>query len=297
MSELERSGGGLPKQVDFDRLRHLSADIRIETIKELAEFGLGHIGGSMSIVDILAVLYGSLMKIDPANPQWEDRDWLVLSKGHCGPALYATLGVMGYFPREVLKTLNQPGTTLPSHCDRLKTPGIDMTTGSLGQGISAALGIAIGNRMKGKDSTVFCIIGDGESQEGQVWEAVQCAAHQKLDNFVVLLDDNKKQIDGATVDVCNPFDMEEKFSAFGWTAFRTDGHDVQALHETIMKAKAVEGQPAVVICETVKGLGCLFAERASFNHYMNIDWNMANEAIAEIESRLALGTYPGGGAQ
>lgn len=287
----------MSEQIHFDQVRRLSADIRIETIKELAEFGLGHIGGSMSIVDMLAVLYGSIMKIDPKNPGWEDRDWLVLSKGHCGPALYATLGVMGYFPREVLKTLNQQGTTLPSHCDRQKTPGIDMTTGSLGQGISAAVGIAIGNRMKGKDSTVFCIIGDGESQEGQVWEAIQCAAHQKLDNFVVLLDDNKKQIDGCTVDICNPFDFEEKFTAFGWAAFRTDGHDVKALYETIQKAKAVEGKPAVVICETIKGHGCLFAERASFNHYMNVDWTMANEAIAEIESRFAARTYPGGDVQ
>lgn len=297
MSFVKQNGETVSGPVDFDRVRRLSADIRIETIKELAEFGLGHIGGSMSIADILAVLYGSVMKIDPANPQWEDRDWLVLSKGHCGPALYATLGVMGYFPREVLKTLNQPGTILPSHCDRQKTPGIDMTTGSLGQGISAAVGIALGNRMKGKDSTVYCIIGDGESQEGQVWEAIQCAAHHQLDNFVVLMDDNKKQIDGATADICNPFDMEEKFQAFGWAAFRTDGHDVETLFETIQKAKAVQGKPAVIICETIKGHGCLFADRASFNHYMNVDWSMAYEAIAEIESRLAAGTYPGGVAQ
>lgn len=297
MSEWAQTGMTGAEPVDFDRIRRLSADIRIETIKELAEFGLGHIGGSMSIADMLAVLYGSIMKIDPANPQWEDRDWLVLSKGHCGPALYATLGVMGYFPIEVLKTLNRPGTSLPSHCDRQKTTGIDMTTGSLGQGISAALGIALGNHMKGKDSTVYCIIGDGEAQEGQVWEAIQCAAHLKLDNFVVLMDNNKKQIDGLTADICNPFDLKSKFAAFGWTTFSADGHNVEDLHRKILEAKAVKGSPALVVCDTIKGHGCLFSERVAFNHYMNVDWAMANEAIAEIESRLAAGTYPGGNVQ
>lgn len=281
-------------KIDFDQIRRLSADIRIETIRELAAFGLGHIGGSMSIADMLAVLYGGVMKIDPKNPGWEDRDWFVLSKGHCGPALYATLAVKGYYPVDMLKTLNQLGTKLPSHVDRLKTPGIDMTAGSLGQGISAALGIAMGLRMKGKDNTVYCIVGDGESQEGQVWEAIQSAAHHDVDNFVVLLDDNKKQIDGFTCDISDTLDFEAKFRAFGWEAFRANGHDVEDLYEKVMQAKAVKGKPAVVICDTFKGMGANFAEQASFNHYMIIDQAMADSAAAEIEARLAARTYPGG---
>ncbi len=284
----------MSEKIDYDKLRRFSADIRIATINALANFGFGHIGGSMSIVDMLAVLYGGFMKIDPNDPAWDERDWFVLSKGHCGPALYAALAVRGYYPVEMLKTLNQLGTRLPSHVDRLKTPGVDMTAGSLGQGISAALGIALGLKMQGKDNTVFCIIGDGESQEGQVWEAVQSAAHQKADNFIVLVDDNKKQIDGNTCDINDPLDFVEKFQAFGWDAFRTDGHDVEKLYAALARAKASKGKPTAIICDTIKGLGADFAERASFNHYMNIDSQMAAAAVEEIEARLAAGTYPGG---
>ena len=280
--------------IDFDKMRRLSADIRIETINALANFGMGHIGGSISIADALAVLYGGIMKIDPKRPNWEDRDWLVMSKGHCGPALYAALALKGYFPKDMLKTLNQPGTKLPSHCDRLKTPGIDMTTGSLGQGISTALGVALGHRVQGRNNRVFCILGDGELQEGQVWEAVQCAAHNKVDNLTLLVDFNKLQLDGPLAKINEPRDLVQKFVAFGLAAERIKGYDVREIHAGIERALKIKGSPAVVILDTYKGLGCNFAEQAAFNHYMTVTADMAKSAVAEIEKRLANGTYPGG---
>lgn len=284
----------MAKIPDFEAMRRFSADIRIETIKALTQAGFGHIGGSASIADVLAVLYGGVMNIDPQNPKWEDRDWLVLSKGHCGPGLYATLALKGYFPMDWLKTVNQPGTRLPSHCDRLKTPGIDMTTGSLGQGMSSAVGIALSNRMRQKASYTYCILGDGEIQEGQVWEGVQTAANFELDHFIVFVDNNKKQLDGRILEINKPFDVEEKFRAFGFSVQTVKGYDVEEIYNGIEKAKATEGKPSVIILDTFKGLGVSFAEQAEFNHYMVINWDMANEAIAEIEKRYAEGTYPGG---
>lgn len=279
---------------DYDKLRRLSADIRIETIRAMEHFGMGHIGGSISIADVLAVLYGDVMKADAKNPHWEERDWLVLSKGHCGPGLYATLALMGYFDKEMLKTLNQPGTNLPSHCDRLKTPGIDMTTGSLGQGVSCALGVAMGMRLHGKPNHVYCILGDGELQEGQVWEAVQCAVHNNMDNLTLLIDYNKVQLDGPLTSINRPLDLVAKFAAFGMAAEMVKGYDVEEIRAGILRALEVKGRPTVVILDTYKGLGCNFAEQAKFNHYMNIDKAMADSAVAEIEARLVAGTFPGG---
>lgn len=275
-------------------MRRFSADIRIEIIKQLAEAGFGHIGGSASVADVLAVLYGGVMRIDPQNPSWEDRDWFVLSKGHSGPALYSALALKGYFPMEMLATLNKEETRLPSHCDRLRTPGIDMTTGSLGQGISAAVGIVIGNLLKGKDNYTYCIMGDGELQEGQVWEAAQTANHYKLDRLITFVDDNKKQIDGRICEVCEPLDIVEKFKAFGFDAQKVKGYDLEAIYDAIQKAKAVKGKPHVIVLDTYKGLGVSFAEREDFNHYLVINAAMAEEGIAEIEKRLEEGTYPGG---
>jgi len=282
--------------VDLNALKRLSADIRIETIKALAEAGAGHLGGSMSIADVLAVLYGAVMRIRPEQPSWEDRDYLVLSKGHCGPALYATLALRGFFPMEMLKTLNKPKTNLPSHCDKQKTPGIDMTTGSLGQGMSSAVGIALGNKLLGKDNYTYCILGDGEIQEGQVWEGAAFAAHQDLDHFIVFIDDNKKQLDGPVQDI-QKADTQAKFEAFGYAVQTVKGYDLKEIYDAIEKAKAASGKPSAIILDTFKGLGCSFAEKLSFNHFMTIDWSMANEAIAQIEVRLANGTYPGGDVQ
>ena len=279
---------------DLERMKRLSADIRIETIKSIAAAGFGHIGGSASIADVLSVLYGGVMNIDPKNPKWEDRDWFVLSKGHSAPALYAVLALKGYFPMEWLSTLNQPGTSLPSHADMLKVPGVDMTTGSLGQGMSSAVGIALANRLKGKKSYTYCIIGDGELNEGQIWEAAQTAAHQKLDNFIVFVDWNKKQLDGRLEEISNPLSISGKFAIFGFDAQTVKGYDVKEIYEAIERAKKVSGKPSVIILDTIKGLGVNFAERVEFNHYLIINQDMAKEGIEEIEKRYANGTYPGG---
>ncbi len=285
------------KTVDFDQMRRLAADIRIETLRALAEVGFGHVGGSMSIADVLAVLYGGEMQIDPANPAWEERDRLVLSKGHCGPALYAVLALKGYFPMEWLKTINKLGTRLPSHADMQKTPGVDMTTGSLGQGISAAVGIALGAKLRKQSSRTFCIVGDGESNEGQVWEAVQAAVHHKLENLYIILDWNKKQLDGTLEQVLDPMDLAAKFAAFGCDVRTVKGYDVEDIHRGIHEAAAVTGMPHVIVLDTVKGIGCDFAEQMAFNHYMVLDAAMAEQAAAEIERRLAENCYPGGEAR
>jgi len=280
--------------VDIERMRRLSADIRIETIRMLAEAGFGHIGGSASIADVLGVLYGGVMQVDPANPGWEGRDWLVLSKGHCGPALYAALALRGFFPMEWLKTVNKGGTRLPSHADRRRTPGVDMTTGSLGQGISAAIGIALGNKLKGLPNYTYCIVGDGEINEGQVWEAAQTANSFCLDHFILFVDWNKKQLDGELDFVNPPLEMSSKFEAFGFHAQTVKGYDAGAILAAIQLAKACTDKPSVIILDTIKGLGVSFAEREAFNHYLNIDQEMAREGIEEIERRYAANTYPGG---
>ena len=224
----------------------------------------------------------------------EGRDYFVLSKGHCAPALYATLALKGYFPMDWLNTLNQGGTNLPSHADRLHVPGVDMSAGSLGQGISAAVGIAWANRFKGLDNYTYCVIGDGESNEGQVWEACQSAHHCRLDHLIVFLDWNKKQLDGRVVDVCDPLSYEERFRAFGFGCETVKGYDVQEIWEAVERAKADPGKPHCIILDTTKGLGVSFAEPVEFNHYMNFDVAKGEEAVAEIERRFAAGTYPGG---
>lgn len=278
---------------EVDALTRLSADIRIHTIRALEQAGFGHIGGSMSIADVLAALYETEMRIRPDDPDWPERDYLVLGKGHCGPALYAALALKGYFPMDWLGTVNRPGTRLPSHSDRLKTPGIDMTTGSLGQGLSAAAGIALGLRLAGRDSRVFCIIGDGELEEGQVWEAATAAEHLKLNRLIAFVDENKRQLDGAVQNVCGG-DPLEKFRAFGWRAVRVCGWDIPAILREIHAATEQQQAPSVIILDTIKGIGCSFAERERMNHYMVISKEMADEAVAEIERRLAAGTYPAG---
>ena len=276
-----------------DDMRKLSADIRIKIIRALGAAGYGHIGGAMSIADVLGVLYGGVMRVDPKNPDWEERDRLVLSKGHSGPALYAALALRGYFPMEWLNTINRPGTRLPSHCDMQKTPGIDMTTGSLGQGISCAAGIALGNKMKGLDSVTYCIVGDGELQEGQVWEAVQAAAALELDRFILFVDCNKMQLDGPVSNIVPAWDVEAQFRSFGWHALTVPGWDTESIYGAVTEVMRDSKQPSVILLDTAKGIGCSFAE-GRFNHYMDITPEMAEEAVAEIVRRLENGTYPRG---
>jgi len=266
-------------------LERQAKQIRSLTIEAIGNLGVGHIGGAMSIADILALLYFKRMEIDPANPRRPDRDQLVLSKGHAGPALYSTLALKGFFPREWLMTLNVGGTKLPSHCDRNKTPGIDMTTGSLGQGISAACGIALGNRIGGIGSRTYCIIGDGECDEGQVWEAAMFATHYKLDRLTVFLDNNGMQIDGKTDEIMGLGSLAAKWEAFGWFVQEVNGHDMGAMDAAIDAAQAQAGRPSMIILDTVKGKGFSLGEGLVTSHNMTFGIEDARKAIAALEGR------------
>ena len=269
-------------------LQIFATKIRIETIKEIGNLGFGHLGGAMSVVETLAVLYGEAMKIDPKNPKWEDRDWLVCSKGHAGPAIYATLALKGYFPMEELETLNKPGTNLPSHCDRNKTIGIDMTTGSLGQGSSQAVGVALGHRLDNRNNYTYLILGDGELQEGQIWEAVMLASHLKLDHLITFVDNNKQQLDGLTKEINDLGDIPSKFESFGWNTFKANGASVEEILDAIDKAKQVKGKPSVIVLDTVKGQGCSFAEGILDNHHMFVSKDQMEEALAILNDKLAV---------
>lgn len=264
-------------------LEKIAREIRILTVKCIASLGSGHIGGSMSIVDVLTALYYKEMNIDPKNPLMEGRDRLVVSKGHAGPAVYATLAHKGYFPESELYTLNKYGTNLPSHCDMNKTPGVDMTTGSLGQGISCAIGLALGSKIKNDNATIYAIIGDGESQEGQVWEAAFFASHKKLDNLIVFLDYNKMQLDGTLEEVNDSGNMYDKFKSFGFDTYSIDGHNIDEIIATIEKAKTVKGMPHMIVLNTIKGKGVSFAEAAKANsHSMPVSKEALEEAIKEL---------------
>jgi transketolase len=254
----------------FD-LRRFAETIRLETFNQLAEFGSGHLGGAMSILETIAVLYGGIMNIDPARPDLHDRDRFILSKGHAGPTLYAALALLGYFPMSELKTLNKNGTSLPSHCDMLKTKGIDMTTGSLGQGISAAIGIALAQRLDANGAYTYLAMGDGELNEGQIWEGAQFAPHHKLTNLIAFVDVNGMQLDGTTEDVMNPFDLAAKFTAFGWLVKEIDGHDISAIHEAVTSAKQSGKGPHMILLKTIKGRGCGDIERLPNNHHVVFD--------------------------
>jgi len=249
-------------------LNRFAKEIRLNTVKSLDHMGFGHYGGSLSIVETLAVLYGSIMNIDPSNPKLLTRDYFILSKGHAGPALYAALALKGYFNLGVLETLNQNGTNLPSHPDRKLTPGVDMTTGSLGQGISVACGVAHSFQLDHKDQYVYCIVGDGELNEGQCWEAIQYANHNQLDHLILFLDENKRQLDGTTDQVCNGLSYEEKFRAFGFDTKKADGKNVEAIYHAIQGAKQVKGKPHVIVLDTTKGQGFPLMEQKADNHHV-----------------------------
>jgi len=265
-------------------LQQHAKDIRYHTMDCIGALGIGHVGGCLSVADVLAVLYfDKMQKLDPQQPRKADRDRLIMSKGHAGPAVYATLALKGYFPMEWLMTLNQPETLLPSHCDMNKTPGIDMTAGSLGQGISCAVGMAKGSKIRKDGVTIYAVIGDGESQEGQVWEASMAASHFQLDNLIVFLDNNKAQIDGYTIDINNPLDYAAKWTAFGFNTFDIDGHDIEAISDTIDQAKALKNnKPTMIILNTIKGKGVSFAEAAGFgSHNMPVTAEQRIQALNE----------------
>jgi len=268
-------------------LKRFSVQVRMEALKAIGEVGIGHIGGSLSLAELMAVLYNKVLKVDPRNPKWEQRDYLVVSKGHSGPAVYATLALKGFFPLALLKTLNQGGTNLPSHCDRLKTPGIDMSTGSLGQGASSAAGIALGFKLGGKTNRVYLVLGDGECQEGQVWEMAMFASHQHLSNLIAFVDDNKQEVDGFTRLINDIGDLSAKFNTFGWYAQKVDGHDVQAIHQAVEKAQAQSDRPSVIVLDTVKGRGVSFWEGNPVNHNIPINKEQLASALGELNTQLA----------
>ncbi|MDR0389411.1 MAG: transketolase [Spirochaetaceae bacterium] len=271
------------EKLDFLKARAL--EIRKLTIEEIGTLGVGHIGGAMSIVEVLALLYFHRMKVDPKQPRMANRDQLVVSKGHAGPAVYAALAAKGFFPKDWLATLNQGGTKRPSHCDRNLTPGIDMTAGSLGQGFSAAVGIALGLRMDKKSSYVYSIIGDGESNEGQVWEAALFAGARKLSNFIGFTDYNKQQLDGYTKDIIDLGNLEAKWREFGWFAQTVDGHDIAALDDAVEKAQAQKEKPSMIVMNTIKGRGCSFAEGILSNHNMTFNMEKAREALNALDAQ------------
>lgn len=266
-------------------LQKFALQIRIGVVEQIKARGFGHIGGSLSVCDALAVLYGAVMDVDPKDPKKADRDKLVSSKGHAGPAVYAALALKGFFPYDEIKTLNQPGTNFPSHCDRNKTIGVDMTTGSLGQGTSLAVGMAMGDKIKGRKNRVFLIAGDGEMNEGQAWEAAMLAAGKNVNNLVWMVDYNKKQLDGYVKDVLNPYDFEEKFRAFGFDAVTIDGNDVEALYDALTKKS--EDKPIAIILDTVKGKGVKEVEETMNNHSMNVAPEVCDKWLEELRAELA----------
>lgn len=268
----------------MNNLVQIAKEIRALTAECISSIGAGHIGGSLSIVDVLTVLYYNVMNVDAANPKKEGRDRLVVSKGHAGPAVYATLAHKGFFDKKELYTLNKIGTNLPSHCDMNKTPGIDMTTGSLGQGLSCAVGLALGSKINKDNATIYAIIGDGESQEGQIWEAALFASHKKVDNLIVFLDYNRMQLDGYLEDINDVGGMVEKFESFGFDTYSIDGHDLNEIYNTIEKAKEVKGKPHMIVLNTIKGKGLSFAEAAGPDcHSMPITKEILEKALEELK--------------
>lgn len=273
--------------MNVNEVTQLAKEIRIATLKSLTHLGFGHFGGSMSVVETLAVLYGAVMKIDPADPDWPERDYFVLSKGHAGPALYSTLAIKGYFPIEELSTLNQNGTRLPSHPDRLKTRGVDATTGSLGQGISIAAGMALSHKLAKRPNRVFCIVGDGELNEGQCWEAFQFIAHHKLNNLTVFVDWNKQQLDGELDDIIRPFSLKDKFTAFGFEAITVKGDDIAGLLTAVQSRLNEETRPRIVILDSIKGQGVPYLEHLSNSHHLRLTEEMRqalNETVHHLEA-------------
>lgn len=275
------------EQERIKELKKISADIKLGALEAVYSASSGHPGGSLSISDILAYLYFEEMNVDPKNPKWDDRDRLVLSKGHTAPALYAVLAEKGYFPREDLKTFRQADSYLQGHPDMKGVPGVDMSTGSLGLGFSAACGIALSAKVSGKAYRVWSILGDGESEEGQVWEAAMFAAHKKLDNLCIFIDFNGLQIDGPISEVNDPAPFDTKFESFGWNVITIDGHDIEQIDSAVKAAKACSGKPTAIICKTVKGKGVSFMENNVKWHGSAPNKEQYEQAVAEIKAAVA----------
>ena len=263
--------GLLLEEFNKEKCDRMASELRYVVTDMICRSGSGHIGGALSLVEILVTLYDRTMNVDPKTPKWNGRDRLVLSKGHAAPVLYAVLAYSGFFPKSWLGTLNADGTKLPSHADERTVPGVDMTTGSLGQGLSAAAGMALAAKKDGLTHHVFCIIGDGESNEGQNWEAAMFAPHQKLDNLVAITDYNKLQIDGTTSEILELEPLADKWKAFSWNVLEMDGHDWTAIYDTLEQAKAFKnGKPTMIIAHTIKAKGCSLVENQAGSHNIKV---------------------------
>ena len=270
----------------LNQLEILAAKIRYDVLDMLQHRGYGHLGGSLSLVELMSVLYGKQMQYDATNPKWEQRDRVVLSKGHAGPVWYSALAESGFFDKEWLYTLNDGGTKLPSHPDRTKTPGVDMTTGSLGQGTSTAAGIATALKKSHIDRYVYLIVGDGELNEGQCWEAFQYIANYKLNNCIVIIDDNKRQLDGYTKDSMNAFDISKKMEAFGFFTQKVKGNDIEAIDDAINQAKEVKDKAVCIVLDTIKGQGVPYFENMFSNHSVKFNTDEINDAANEAKQAL-----------
>lgn len=269
---------------EIQRLKKIATRIRKHVITSTFCAKSGHPGGSLSIADIVTVLYFKEMNVSPDKKDDPDRDRFVLSKGHCAPALYAALAVKGYFPEEDLKTLRKVDSCLEGHPSAGTVPGVDISTGSLGQGISNAAGVALAGKIDKKDYRVYTILGDGECEEGEVWEAAMCAAHYGLDNLCAFVDVNGLQIDGPTDEVMNPNPIGDKFRAFGWHVIEIDGHDLNAIEAALSAAKSVKGRPSAIIAKTVKGKGVSFMENKASWHGVAPNEEQTGQALAELDA-------------
>lgn len=272
--------------MDQKRVTELSIianNVRKNALTAVYNAASGHPGGSLSIADVLTLLYFEVMNVDPKNPNMENRDRLVLSKGHTAPALYGVLAEKGYFPKEDMKTFRHIGSYLQGHPDMNKVPGVDMSTGSLGQGVSVAGGMALAAKLDNKDYRVYSILGDGELEEGQVWEQAMFAPHYKLDNFTIFIDNNGLQIDGDITKVMNPTPIDKKFEAFGWHVIVTDAHDFNKLLDAVNEAKATKGKPTAIIMKSVKGKNVSFMENNPAWHGAAPKEDDYNKAIAELD--------------
>ncbi len=267
------------KSLSVKEMEAVAKRLRRHIITMIGKAGSGHPGGSLSAVEIVTTLYFKLLRHNPKDPQWSERDRFILSKGHAAPLLYAVLAERGYFPVEELSTLRQLGSCLQGHCDPRVTVGVEMTAGSLGQGLSFAIGVALAGRLNSQEYRVYVLLGDGECNEGQVWEAAMAAAHHKLDNLVAIVDNNGLQIDGWNRDVMNLEPFNEKWQAFGWHVIEVDGHDFSQLIDAFNQSKSIKGQPAVIIAHTIKGNGVSFMEN-------NPDFHGKALTAAEVELAL-----------
>ncbi|RNC28857.1 MAG: Transketolase 1 [Candidatus Dichloromethanomonas elyunquensis] len=284
MKIINRSLFGRGKKMTI--IEEMARKIRVDIIEMLTAAKSGHPGGSLSAADILAVLYFQQMRIDPKNPHWPDRDRFVLSKGHAAPVLYAALAERGFFPREELIQLRKTGHFLQGHPDMKKVPGVDMSTGSLGQGISAAAGMALAGKMDHKEYRVYTLLGDGEIAEGLVWEAAMAAAHYQLDNLVAVLDYNGLQIDGRNEDVMNSSPIADKWRAFGWNVIEVNGHDLKQLMDAFELTKNCKGKPTMIIAKTIKGKGVSFMENQAGWHGNTPSPEQAEIALKELKGGM-----------